>query len=644
MGHEDRDRVVFYSKEDLASGYSLKNAEYVLENLNSLREPGINDLLELYNIKLYFDNGLYLKKWDSTAIKKLEIKIDDSWKLIKRFCFSLNNDNIEKYIEDIEYEYIESFWKLINYLQVYKKLDKQVFFKILKNYPYHIYIILELKQFVEYFGQEIRLFLLDYDKATELLLSKLELQHTHSSPIYNFPSCLSLIDKEFIISNYIEQENANLNYIRIIEYSKDSDSFKLSPKIRLKAKNRRQFLNNQIFENNNSIPIDLQVSLNKNQEDILVTSVKNQTTILSYNTECIDEFKNNSDLVSIFRTLFSFTNIHGIIELLSKDNEISVIEKISIKSRNEYSASIIFKHKNNLAHLQILVLVNYLYSTGDTLESLIESYVNKFINHHYGLNNFTIKFPSNRSTYLEKIRILSPEIDSLLKQYQTYVNEGQIDFDLISIDSNPLRFGEIKSLNTKKYVYINGEVMNDIKFWFFSDQSMLYYVEPFENKYSNLYDLLAFENVYLDSFKEYQLPTINKIIGLGYLYIDNDKYVRISKDLFMYVIRELNENKVISYWYYHISIRLVIDEMVNNGFLLFENTLFARPELNYFNYYLNKKEFTNGLDLRNKYLHGTNKSSEKVNEYEYYVLLKLIILMVIKIEDDLRIQKFVNDL
>lgn len=60
-------------------------------------------------------------------------------------------------------------------------------------------------------------------------------------------------------------------------------------------------------------------------------------------------------------------------------------------------------------------------------------------------------------------------------------------------------------------------------------------------------------------------------------------------------------------------------------------------ERRYLNYYLNQKEFSNGLDLRNKYLHGTNSSSEDGQNNDYLILLKLIILVIYKIKDDLNL-------
>ncbi len=81
--------------------------------------------------------------------------------------------------------------------------------------------------------------------------------------------------------------------------------------------------------------------------------------------------------------------------------------------------------------------------------------------------------------------------------------------------------------------------------------------------------------------------------------------------------------------------------MSKDGIVFFGSSLFAIPEQNYFNYYLNKSEFTNGHDLRNSYLHGTQANPTEVylHENSYLLYLKLLILVIFKIEDDLFIYK-----
>lgn len=168
---------------------------------------------------------------------------------------------------------------------------------------------------------------------------------------------------------------------------------------------------------------------------------------------------------------------------------------------------------------------------------------------------------------------------------------------------------------------------------------MLHYVEPFKDRYSNLYELLIEENVQLESFKDYQKRGLEYLISEGYLIVDRNDFVKIKDDVLIYLIGDLHREEVIGYWHYPKVIRDVLDEMASKNFVRFENTFLSTQEISYYNYFLNKKEFKNGLDIRNKYVHGTNKDSEKEHEFEYFILLKLIILILLKMEDDLTIKR-----
>ena len=85
--------------------------------------------------------------------------------------------------------------------------------------------------------------------------------------------------------------------------------------------------------------------------------------------------------------------------------------------------------------------------------------------------------------------------------------------------------------------------------------------------------------------------------------------------------------------------------MALENIILFGSSLFSKPEQAYFNYSLNKREFTNGLDLRNSYLHGTQANPDETHkhEYAYFTYMKLLVLTMLKIDDDLQIAKAINN-
>ena len=104
------------------------------------------------------------------------------------------------------------------------------------------------------------------------------------------------------------------------------------------------------------------------------------------------------------------------------------------------------------------------------------------------------------------------------------------------------------------------------------------------------------------------------------------------------------ENEVASFYHYPIEFQKEAEQMKNQDMIFFESSLFSKPEQNYFNYFLNKSEFTNGLDLRNSYLHGTQANPEEVqrHEYAYFTYLKLVVLVLLKMEDDLLISQIIK--
>ena len=85
--------------------------------------------------------------------------------------------------------------------------------------------------------------------------------------------------------------------------------------------------------------------------------------------------------------------------------------------------------------------------------------------------------------------------------------------------------------------------------------------------------------------------------------------------------------------------------MASENIILFGSSLFSKPEQAYFNYFLNKSEFTNGLDLRNSYLHGTqaNPNETHTHEYAYFTYMKLLVLTMLKMDDDLQISNAINN-
>ena len=629
----DLNRVVFYSIQDLSKDRNLQNAEPLIEKFDSKNLYDINDILELYQIKLYFDNELYRSVWNEETKENYLKKVNLFWEVITSFFIKINSDNISDYFKSTDYQYYDSFWTLINQLNIYKNVSSESLKTIFNNSRFHIRQLLKQKNIINKFSVIIKEYLLDSTESAELLLSQFEEDHILSEkPKLFFPASLKDSDKEDMILKYLDLPNANLNYIKLIINSR---TLKLSDKTKLKAKRLEKKQTDEFFKKEAGTSHRVQASLSKDQNEPYKLINNNGQFTHSYSEKWLNATKSNENIFGNFSYLFNYINSQGCIDLVSKTHEIDSLERTFMRSKNEYLISFKFHGKSLLSQIQLAIYLHYLKENNLNIENVLSHQVNEVLNEKFEIKGLTISFGSENASALEKIRFISPELEFLIKQYQSYVEEGFIDFDLIKFSSSQLHLSKVKSKPKKKYAYGTGDEYFRLKYYFFSNQSMLYYIEPFKEKYRTFYQLLISENIGYEDFQEYQKRDIDYLISNDYLYNDKDGFLRIKNQELVFVLGKLHYEDVLNFWHYSETIRNEILEMENRKMIKFENTLFTIEERKYLNYYLNKKEFSNGLDLRNKYSHGTNSSSEDEQQNDYQILLKLIILVIYKIKDDL---------
>jgi hypothetical protein len=630
-----KDRIKFFSRTDLSGSSYLKKAEPILFGFDKSKKYDINDIIELYQIKLYIDSDLFLPKWNEKDIEQIRNNMNDISNTIINFWKTINNENIINLFKDVVREFQDSFWELIEKYETYKKISSNNFVFVISAYNKRIEDVLQNKNLVKYYSSDIRNYLLNYDRSAELLLRQYEEKHTTEYKNIYFPKCLTIKDKEDIFSKYLDDENANLNYIRLLLHSKDSQNIKLSPHTRLKAKKVEKKKNDEILTNGVGWESGIQISFSKTQKEPKKISHKDNILNASYSSQWIEENKDFISLFHNFSELFEYTDKEDRINLINKECDLDVFEKTMIQSSNEYRRGSSFMSKEDLSFLQISLYSEFLKKNNINIETILSQIVTKYFNENFGINDYKITFPSENSSYLEKVRMIAPEFESILKQYKLYATENEIDHELLQISSQPCLINEIPSLLSKKYIYGNGEEIKLLQHYFFSDQSHLYYIETHKKEYNYFAALIMNENVKLEDFKNYQRETIEYLISEKHLKIDSKGFVKISNIIFISIIGDLYFNEVVSYWHYPLVTRTIIDEMETTGLIYFGNTLFSEQEQKYFNYYLNKQVFTNGLDLRNSFLHGTNENSEEKHKYAYFCYLKLLVLVLLKIENDL---------
>ena len=502
-----------------------------------------------------------------------------------------------------------------------------------------LYQLLKYKTITEYFGVIIREYMLNDYKTAELLLDKYEMKHIHERESIYFPKGLSASDKETIINNYIDSEKPNLNYLRLIANIQSSkDKLEVSPKTLLKSKKKAEEQENKLFQENSGMQIETSVSFSKAQDEEILIKANGHSTNITYGTKWIKDNTDYPTLLNNFIYLFQFVDLQMRCALVSKFNEMGVFERFLLtSSRNAYPKGIAFDQMNIMSFLQIVGYYRELFSIGIRLEEIIEWFFKEYIPDEFNnVHNFRVTMPSPNSTFLEKCTNIMPAMESILKQFSLFVEEGEIDFELLEIRSEHLIYKNIPSLIDKKYVYGVGDEFTTATYLLYSDQSGLGYNEKEKKSYDNFFGLLCEEKFRMDDYPDYCNSQIKWLIDRNYLKLDDEGYIIFRNRLLVMILKDLYFNEVISYWKYPQSGRKIIDELEKNNVVKFESSLFSRPEQDYINYFLNKSQFNNGQDLRNKYSHTQpiSDADEKQHEQNYMMFLRLYIISVIKINDE----------
>ncbi|SDC91590.1 hypothetical protein [Halanaerobium congolense] len=636
-------RIKFYSTNDLTLGYNLEHIEKLLKKCSNRRkELNINDMIELYNARKYFNKGIYLKKWSAEDIDKYKSAIDSYFGITAGFFKSINEDNFEFLYSQTNRNYKDDFWELIDKFKAYENISVEKFKEFMINLEIRLHEILRHKKIVKYFGEEIREIMINSDSATKILLDKYEIKHlSKKSPLY-LPAELTATDKKNIISSYIESPNPNLNYLRLItNIQSNEDRIKISPKMIKKAKEKVKEQEEKLFDDNSGIQTEIAVVFSENQDGAVDVNFENNGIHAEYSLQWIKDNLDYPTFLNNFIYLFDYVDSQMRSTLVSKFYQMSVFERFGfISSKNAYKTGFAFNQKDILSLMQLKGYHNELLSLGIRLEEIIEWFFEEYLFNEFKANKFQLNMPSFNSNISEKCTTIMPAMESALNQFSLFVEEGEIDLELLWIRSEQLIYGNIPSMVNKKYVYGVGDEYNKATSFLFSDQVSLTYSEKTEQTYKNYFELLCNEKIKLDDYPEYYTKKVNWLLEQEYLKEDKSGNIILNNKSLIMILRDLYFNEVISYWRLPKAEREIIDKLKQKNIVEFENTLFSRPEQEYINYLLNKSQFNNGLDLRNEYAHGQpNPNNEKKHKQNYFIFLRLFILVVIKINDDFQISE-----
>ncbi len=632
-------RVKYYSTNDLLFGYNLSKIETL--SIPKFETIDINDAIEFFEIKRYFDAETRNKDWGDADYDEYKEKSKKLLGLTKRFFNQIDSDNIITLYKSVELDYHSSFWLLFDNCKLYDKISPETFDELINGERVSPNDLFLHKNIVHRYGGVLRKYILSNEFCVRIILHVYDQEYTQDEKL-TLPTELTGEDICNYLENYIDGEHPDPNELKTIVNMHYSNRFPITDEVRLKAKRRYALELEAIMKNSaGGLSQGILISFSDDQDEAMICTQNDHEFNISYSLKWLLESLDYPSILNNFIYVFEFVDFPQMrCTHVNKKSQTGLLERIhASNSSRVYPSNYIFEFLNSIASLQMHIYFEFLLKQNIRLEDVIKWFFTEQLQSEFDCAEIRMSMPSPDGTYAEKCSSIITAFESVLKQYSLYIKNGEIDFELVGMSTTPLLFGDIKSLVTDKYIYGVGEEYKRLSFWFFSDQCTFSYVERIYNDgrhYDTLIELLRKENIYLSDYRESEAGAFKKMAEHGLVIIRDDERIELGDKSKLAILRDLYQNDVISRWHYPPKAQEAILDFLEKGVVETRSTLFSQPEINYLNYLLNRSEYSNGLEIRNRYIHGIQQVNTDEDEHKqnYFVLLRLFVLLAIKINDD----------
>ena len=628
------EKAKYFSDDDWSIGRALERAEKVLEEYERGAQcSDINSALELYNIQKLFQIGAKLPDWSEEYFRQLTQNAAGHSSTIGAFWKTVEDKNFAAIYENTEKIYRDNFWEEFERHKTYRRVSKETFRFFLKTQKPLITYILRQKEVVREYGQELAEHMLDDPQSAELLLD--HYLGLDKAPCF-LPNELSAEQKVQILEKYISSDDCNMNYLQSLLNGRitNNKEFPVTPRLKQRAQKRLDAFWKNHFETHQGVETSVGVEFTPDcPVEAWCLSRKGTDLCAQYNTSWFLENLDYPTLLNNFIYLFGYVDFQFRSEFPAIPSEMSEMEKIiGIHGPQEYKYGCAFEQRSLLFYTQMLMYRDFLKKQGIEIEAVLQWFFETYLKEEFGVENFSFPVCSPEASILEKAKMMATEIERVFKQYKLYCEDGKIDHELLELETCSEKIDRIPSLRGNKYIYTTGDESATAQFLLFSNQSVLGWVESCGHKYETLYELLRKETVRLEDFADFQKRDLQWLIQRNLLATDPIgaiipawKKVRLLKDLY--------DKGVIVNGYYS-DCNAALEELQRQGFIRCESSLFSVPEQQYLNFMLNQAEYSNGHQLRNKYVHGSYPLDETKQQQDYIELLKIMVLIIIKINEE----------
>lgn len=603
---------------------------------NQIDLANINKVFELYHTKLFFENVSDIPGWTKEKYNEYKCRTLKLNKVVHEFFKSITEDNVVAIFKECDVSYWDDFRDFFYTFKTYTCISKERICDVLKGLRWNTFQILQDKSFVEYFDNEITLLLEEQKYGVSFILSHYLEEHEKESKVY-IPKSFTIDKRIKLIEDYLKGEDVNPNNLQLIIHARSTSELPINPKMKKLADQR-----NAEFWNRNKSASAYEygfcVSFGP-YENVKNIREENGTWILEYDTGWIKSNTDYPTLLNNFIYLFGYADSQARCTYVSNNYGKSVFTDLfSIRGKGMYKKGTAFDMLEAISDYQMAGYVAQLSRLKINIEDIIKWFFESYLAEEFGIKNFICNMPKPEDSILSKCKTLASAIDGVLSKYKMFCDDGEIDLDLFRYITDSPRIKDVSSLIKNKYCYAKSDTIKREMNLMFSDQCMLAYTEKTGSKYDNFAQLILNEKIRIADYQPHNREIIKWLIERDVIYLE-DEVIKCQKER-LFLLKDLYENKVISMQHMKSP---VLKELMARGEIVTDNKLLTRPEYQYFDYLLNNSEFSDGKAIRNRYIHDSISADEETMKRDYYTLLKVMIMIIIKINDDCCLNETVKE-
>lgn len=625
------DHIIFFSSADLGNKWDWKKVEYLL-NIPE-KKLSLENILELYEAEKFMVHF------------KDEIKVTDKYKVtlrkIKQLeykCFpKINDENILTYFDKIEIRnYRKNFFKLIEKKKDFKELTGEGFIHLIKSRRFSIIYILSCENLINIWGRELFKYALENTNIIPIMMVKY-IDPEHFSKDWTLPREVDNPNSwKKLVSAYISSADPNINYLEDIVRTPNFGNFKISTETKYLAKKQLNKITKGIFSTHKKDfeknKFNYRVWFSE-KEDWKTLKIEDRNISIRLSKNWVVENLDYPTLLNNFIYLFGLADFYSRSSLISLKAQRSELEEI-FRNWTEHS----FKNSIGLEsifivqRMQMQSYYQLLKENGIRIEEVIGWFFNIYIPDEFNIKGFKYNVPSSTTSFLEKCKLLFSELDSIIGQFDLYSSKKKLDWQFLEFESTPVDLQNVKSLIPHKYIYLTkkGSVVSNL---LFSDQCFVSVQVKFNVK--SFYEGISKNKIFYNDLEMYDKPSLDSLIKNKIVIKKDNGILSFNKNL-VNIIKNIYEHGEFEPYYFKTAIiKKHLDILYDKDIIRNGNTLVSEPEYNFYSYICNNKKYTNGLALRNKYLHGRTNYSEKENEENFYIVLLLTVQIIIRINEEL---------